>query len=105
MLLPMRGAITSHLSLPRVLPWAVCVSPIMEVLGKSNKTNGGNKKRRHRVTPQFDNCRISNNLTFCVIELCKSFDTIEVVGHAARLAAAVHGEDGIAHIDTAQRDG
>ena len=27
-----------------------------------------------------------------------------MVGHAARFTATVHGEDGIAHVDTAERD-
>ena len=38
------------------------------------------------------------------IELCKGLHAIEMVGHAARFTATVHGEDGIAHVDTAERD-
>ena len=37
-----------------------------------------------------------------VVELGECLDAVFVVGHAACLSAAVHGEDGIAHVDSAQ---
>lgn len=36
------------------------------------------------------------------VELREGTDAVGVVGYAARLAATVHAEDGIAHIDTTQ---
>lgn len=35
-------------------------------------------------------------------EPCECLDAEDMVGCAARLATAMHGEDGIAHIDTSQ---
>ena len=37
-----------------------------------------------------------------IIKLCKHLYAILMVAHAACLTTAVHGEDGIAHIDTTQ---
>lgn len=40
-----------------------------------------------------------------LIELCEHLDAELMVGSASCLAAAVHGKDGISHVDTAQRNG
>ena len=39
-----------------------------------------------------------------IIKLRKHLYAILMVAHAACLAAAVHGKDGVAHVDTTQRD-
>ena len=39
-----------------------------------------------------------------IIKLRKHLYAILMVAHAACLAATVHSEDGIAHVDTTQRD-
>ena len=40
-----------------------------------------------------------------LVELCEHLDAELMVGSASCLAAAVHGKDGISHVDTAQRNG
>jgi hypothetical protein len=37
-------------------------------------------------------------------ELCESLNSKDVIGSTARFPATMHGKDGIAHIDTSQRD-
>ena len=53
---------------------------------------------------------VGNHSTFNIqhstffIERSKHLHAILMIAHAARLAAAVHGEDGVAHVHTTQRD-
>ena len=39
------------------------------------------------------------------IELCEGADAVFVIGNSTRLATAVHGQNGVAHVHAAQGDG
>ena len=51
----------------------------------------------------FDLSPLTFDFSLFAQEGLKCLDTVFVVCHASRLAAAVHGQDGIAHVDTTKR--